>query len=103
MIDMKLYEMLLEATPARPICRYEVQLKTGMPERTFRLEIEKMRNQGIRVVSSAHSKGYWIAKNNEEYLQFRKEQVSRISKIAKMIRMMDANIDGQIDFKLEEK
>lgn len=102
MIDEKLYGLLMDATERKPLCRFEYQLKFGMDERSFRREIEKMRNQGIRVVSSAHSKGYWIAKTDEEYRQFRKETMSRINKLSKMIRLMDANINGQIGFELKE-
>lgn len=103
MIDMKLYELLNEATMEKPVCKLEYTLKFGKDERTFRQAIHEMRNHGIRVVSSAQSKGYWIAKSDREYRDFRKETISRINKMSKMLRLMDANIDGQIGFELKEE
>lgn len=91
----QLYALLNEATQDRPVCRYQYQLKTGKPERQFRKEVEALRKQGVRVVTSHEKKGYWIAKTDEEYIAFRNQQMSRVVSMLETLKAMDRNILGQ--------
>jgi hypothetical protein len=94
---MELYDLLENATSDKPVCRFEYQLRTGKPERQFRLEVEEMRKQGIRVVSSNGHGGYWIAKSAAEYITFRNQQMSRVKSILETVKAMDGNLLGQED------
>ncbi|MDD4564864.1 MAG: hypothetical protein PHE79_05235 [Eubacteriales bacterium] len=91
----QLYALLNEATQDKPVCRFQYQLKTGKPERQFRKEVEALRKQGVRVVTSHEKKGYWIAKTEEEYIAFRKQQMPRVVSMLETLKAMDRNILGQ--------
>lgn len=90
-----LFDLLNDATKDKPVCRFEYQLRTGKPERKFRLDVEKMRKSAIRVVSNNGRGGYWIAKSTEEYLAFRGPYVARIKSMIDTVKAMDRNLFGQ--------
>lgn len=87
--------LLKNASREKPISRYEIELH-GMNERTFRREVEKLRNQGYRICSSSQTKGYWLAENEADYRRFASEQVARIRKMSKQLKAMNRNLPGQL-------
>lgn len=75
--------------------RREISLQLGLNERDVRHAIRELRLGGVRVVT-AENGGYYIAKNEEEYMPFRKAMVSRVVEIMKVVNAMDRNLNGQV-------
>lgn len=46
-------------------------------------------------MTSSDARGYWVAKSAEEYLSFRKQQMSRVLSIIESLNAMDGNLLGQ--------
>ena len=55
-----------------------------------------MRKKGIRICSSSHSKGYWLAQDRADYEALRNEYIARISDMASVVRAMDNYAEGQV-------
>ena len=51
---------------------------TGYTDREIRKAVEEARRNGVRVVSSSHRRGYYIADNPEDWDRFLKELKGRI-------------------------
>lgn len=88
---------LSRATKDKPLYRFDFAEKVGTTERRVRQQIEELRNQGFRVCSYSDGKGYWMAKNEKEYLRLRAEYKARIIKMWGTLAAMDSNIDGQME------
>ena len=68
-----------------------------MADRAFRREIEELRERGYRVVSTSGKPGYWIAKNDKEYREFRENYSSKAFTILRHRSAMDAYTEGQVE------
>lgn len=91
-----IFALLKSASKDHPMDRRHIAEVTQVPERSIRLIINNLRNEGIRVVSDSESGGYWIAKNENEYKRFRAEYISRATKIFDTVKAMDGATEGQI-------
>lgn len=104
-----IFEMLCEASRIKPVSKLSMMAATGKSERAVRHCIENMREQGIRAVGTSDKAGYYIAENEKEYRQFRRNYMSKATTIFRRVRAMDAadpdQLDGQMslfDFALQE-
>ena len=59
------------------ISRAELCALTGFSDRINRKYIERLRQQGERILSSSHYKGYWYSDDVVEIEEFIKEEDSR--------------------------
>lgn len=84
---------------SNPISRRALSELTGLGDRAIRNTIGDLREKGYRICSTSRCSGYYMAKTPEDYLEFRREFVSRGADIFKKIKAMDARVDGQISIK----
>lgn len=96
----RLIPLLEAADKDSPATRHHLSTTLGAPDRIVRLEIEKLRADGMRVCSSSHGKGYWIAKTEEEYTSFRREYIARAKRQLQIVSAMDSQLIGQIGINL---
>ena len=68
-----------------------------LADRGFRKEIEELRERGHRVVSTNGKSGYWIAKDDKEYREFRENYSSKAFTILRRRSAMDAYMEGQVE------
>jgi len=95
-IKTALHNRLKTTTKNTPMNRYAEARILGVSERTIRLLITALREEGVRVCSDSSGRGYWIAEGEEDYKRFRAEYVSRASNIFKTVVAMDNATEGQI-------
>lgn len=79
-----------------PVTRATLCFFCQQDDRTCRLDIADMRKKGIRICSSSRSKGYWLARSEEDYKTLRAEYLSRISDMASIVKAMDNYTEGQV-------
>jgi hypothetical protein len=70
---------------------------TGMPDRRVRKEIELLRKDGYRICSNSARPGYWLAKTEAEYKDFRRNYGSRLWEGIRTLRAMDNAAEGQME------
>lgn len=75
-LDRLIFESLLSG----PKTRQDLCLITGQEDRVNRYAIERLRNQGIVIVSSSKGKGYRLAQTAEEVKSFVNDMESRAQK-----------------------
>lgn len=68
---------LLRTGKANAISRNELETKTGISDRMIRRYINKLRKEGVPVMSHSDSKGYYIADTEEELKHFLNENEKR--------------------------
>lgn len=90
-----LSEIMLASKDA-PCSRKWLAIASGMTDRTVRREIEQMRKRGIRICSDSKSYGYWLAKSETEYKDFRKEIYGRAMTLLQTVSAMDNYTEGQV-------
>lgn len=88
-------EVLLDLLSSKPVTRREIRQQTGYPDREIRQAVRDLRLSGVRVVT-AENGGYFIARNEEEYIPFRNAMISRVVKIMEVVNAMDRNLNGQV-------
>lgn len=93
--ELVLVEMLQKATREHPVTR-QVLRQTFGNNRKCRDMITNIRNNGYRVVTNFSTGGYWIAKTEKEYQDFRPKYISYSDKIQFTTDRMDEN--GQVKF-----
>lgn len=93
--ELVLVEMLQKATREHPVTR-QVLRQTFGNDRKCRDMITNIRNNGYRVVTNFSTGGYWIAKTEKEYQDFRPKYISYSDKIQFTMDRMDEN--GQVKF-----
>lgn len=94
-IEKAVLETLQDKSKENPLTRTELRQIVGSRDSNARAVIQSLRSQGFRIVSSAGSKGYWIATDTEEYKAFRAEYIRKASTIINNIKAMDAYTEGQ--------
>ena len=68
-------------------------------DRQMRVGIENLRNKGVRICNAVDGDGYFIAKTDEEYQQFRLKYGAYARSIFRTIKAMDEGkevMDGEI-------
>lgn len=79
---------LLDLLSEKPSTKEELSWKLAISERAVRKQIEKLRLQGYPIMSSSHTKGYWLG-DEKDWQQLRRELLSRINHYYKLIKAMD--------------
>lgn len=69
--------------------KLELISQTGYAERDVRKAIEDLRRNGVRILSSSHESGYWISDDASEFEAFKREMLSRASRITTTIEAME--------------
>ena len=69
-------------------------LITGLSDRAVRAELHRLRMEGYPIMSTSHTRGYWIG-DWAEYKQFKIELLSRMKNYRKMMIAMERNLDGR--------
>ena len=94
-----LKEMLDKADKDHPITRDEIISRFHVSDRRARKMIEELRERGIRVCGLNTTEGYWIAKSQDEYEQFRRDYAAKAATIFRRVKNMDnQSEEGQVDF-----
>jgi len=68
----------LKTGRANAVSRGELVRLTGMPDRACRREIERLRREGVPVVSLSDARGYWLAEDAAELGRFLREVDARL-------------------------
>jgi len=89
-------ERLNKATKENPLSRNELSRMFGS-ERKARTEIQRLRLQGHRICAVNDGKGYWIAKSESEYKDFRRYYMSYPLTTFRTIKAMDGFTEGQVE------
>ena len=98
--DMKLILRLCQrATREKPISNYELSVAIQASGTAVRRIIAELRELGYRVCSV--STGYFVARNEAEYKEFRAYYMAKINKRLKRIYAMDNHVDSQTEMRLE--
>lgn len=66
------------------ISRPYLSTLTGLSDRINRKWIEAARRQGVRIISSSHGRGYYIAEDDNEWLHFLEEHKRRAESILRV-------------------
>lgn len=94
-----LKDMLNKANKENPVTRKDICETFYVGDRKARRLIEELREQGIRVCGLNTTEGYWIAKSQDEYEQFRRDYAAKAATIFRRVRNMDnQSEEGQVDF-----
>jgi len=96
MLKEDIYGYLKHGSKKMPMNRYMCAFMLGVSERAVRNAISVLRNEGVRICSDSHGRGYWIAEDEEDYLSFRSEYISRATEITKTVKAMDDAGEKQI-------
>ena len=83
-------------TSEKPVTRATLCFFCQQDDRSNRLDIADMRKKGIRICSSSHAKGYWLAQDEADYESLRAEYIARIRDMASVVRAMDNYVEGQV-------
>ena len=94
--QLNIYKAIKSANTNGPIKRSELMALTGLSDRMVRADIEKLRDEGIRICATSHDAGYWEAQGEEDYKAFRRYYLSPTYKLFRRVAAMDANTIGQI-------
>jgi len=95
--QLSIYTACVHADKEHPATREQLRRVTGMPDRTVRKEIELLRKKGIRICSTTGKAGYWLAKTEAEYKDFRRNYGSRLWEGIRTLRAMDNATEGQME------
>jgi biotin operon repressor len=87
-------EMIRNASSEKPVTEREMTLRLGYPNRTIRRAIERIRHNGVRVITV--TKGYFIAENENQYRAWRASYIHRAVNILGAVRAMDGVAEGQV-------
>ena len=79
-----------------PVSRATLCFFCQQNDRANRLDIADMRKKGIRICSSSHKKGYWLAQDKSDYETLRAEYIARINDMASIVKAMDNYVEGQV-------
>ena len=93
--EIILVSMLQNATRDKPVTR-QILRQTFGNDRKCRDMIANIRKNGYRVVTNFSTGGYWIAKTEKEYREFRPKYVSYALEIQETVEEMDN--EGQVGF-----
>lgn len=89
--------LLKSGSKEKPISRFEIRLKTKLKDRVIRNYIGALRDEGHRVIGTSDENGYWIARTEEEYKEFRRNYTSKAATIMRRANAMDNYCEGQVE------
>lgn len=78
-----------------PISMKNLALCLDQDQRATRELIADMREKGIRIAGDR--KGYYICKDEKEYLEFRAHYSSRLGRMFRTLKAMDSVYEGQLE------
>ena len=83
---------------ANAVSKQDLCVATGLSEREVRRRIAAERDKGVPIVSSSHSKGYYLAETQEDYNVLQREIMSRATKLMRQYRNIEKcrMLDGQV-------
>ncbi len=83
---------------ANAVSKQDLCDMTGLSEREVRRRIAAERDKGVPIVSSSHSKGYYLAETQEDYNVLQREIMSRATKLMRQYRNIEKcrMLDGQV-------
>lgn len=87
---------LRKASQKNPVSRYELRDLTGLSDRNVREAIGDLRDKGFRIVGSAGTKGYYIARSEKQYAAFRAEYLKKAKTYMDRVEKMDNFVEGQV-------
>lgn len=70
----------------------------GCKEVNVRAAIRELRMNGIRICSDPAHRGYWLEENGGGYEVTRKQMLSRAFRLLEVVKAMDNNQDGQMEW-----
>lgn len=70
----------------------------GCKEVNVRMAIRELRLNGIRICSDPAHRGYWLEENGGGYEVTRKQMLSRAFRLLEVVKAMDNNQDGQMEW-----
>lgn len=70
----------------------------GCKEVNVRSAIRELRLNGIRICSDPTHRGYWLEENGGGYEVTRKQMLSRAFRLLEVVKAMDNNQDGQMEW-----
>jgi len=88
--------LIKQGNANHPITRKELCEATGLKDSFVREIVGKLRDKGCRVVGSATTKGYYIARSEKQYKAFREEYYNKAMTYLKRISAMDGATEGQV-------
>ena len=68
--------------------RQELVMKTGLSDRMIRRSISQLRKQGVAIISTSDSSGYFIADTEEELNHFLAENTKRAKDLLYMCKQV---------------
>ena len=89
-------KLIKQGTANHPITRRELCFRANLKDSFVREIIGKLRDKGYRVVGSATTKGYYIARSEKQYKEFREEYYRKAMTYLKRISAMDGQTEGQV-------
>jgi len=95
--QLNVYTACVHADKDHPATRQQLIAVSGLSDRVVRKEIEYLRKQGIRICSTNNTAGYWLAKTEAEYKDFRRSYASRLYEGLRTLSSMDRATEGQIE------
>lgn len=81
-----------------PFNSHEYSEEIDISEPRIRAAIRELRLQHIRICSDPRHRGYWLEENGGGYDATRDQLLSRAFKILEVVKAMDNNQDGQLEW-----
>lgn len=100
-ISEKVLDELKYYTKDHPFVAMDFAESIGVKEVAVRHAIRELRMHHIRVCSDPKHKGYWLEENGGGYDVTRKQMLSRAFRLLEVVRAMDGNQDGQLQWEEE--
>lgn len=82
----------------RPFVAEDFAEKYGIAEVRVRMAIRELRLDHIRICSDPKHRGYWLEENGGGYEVTRKQMLSRAFRLLEVVKAMDNNQDGQLEW-----
>lgn len=97
-LEAVIYNRLEQGSRWDPVTRRDLVFLTKKNDRAVRDMIASIRQKGGWVCGLSGWYGYWIAKNADDLKALRKEYISRINSLSKVLRAMDSVVGGQLSW-----
>lgn len=80
-----------------PISRADLAQETTLSDREVRRIIERLRNDGIRIAGTSRDKGYYLARTEKDYKDFRRDYLAKAFTMYRTVMAMDEATEGQVE------
>ena len=98
----RVLEECSKASEDRPVTKEYLAALGDCSEREVRRTVEELRRSGVRIVSTSHTRGYWLAGSASEYARLRADYMSRAMNILRTVKAMDSALPGQMSIEIPE-